>query len=327
MPDDVAEFNLLDEPFIPVLRRDGRATTVSLMGLFAEAAELDRITAELPTQSFSLVRLALAVAHRAFVSLTPAYDEDVRDVVDDLAERWPQAVEEQVRPYLETHRARFDLFDPELPFFQTAGLHTAKGDVSELGKIVADVPNGSPYLTARSARSLRRIPAAEAALWLIHTQAYDPSGIKTGVVGHPRAKGGKVYPEGTGWTGQLGGVHLLGASVRDTLLLNLWAARPAADRMDVDLPPWERPAQTLASAPDFAYRPVGPVDLYTWQPRRIRLVRAPGTTDVTGVLLTYGDKFTVQERQNLIGLEPMSTWRYSKPQTAKFGRTIHMTRK
>lgn len=325
-------FNLLDEPWILVVTADGVPKEVSLTELFTRARELRMLGGDVPTQSFALLRLCLAVLHRALVDFTPTKPEAVPDAIEKLADRWDQHVAERVTQYLERHRERFFLFHPDVPFMQTPGLHTAKGEVSELAKIVVDVPNGSPYLTMRSARDLRSIGAAEAARWLVHTHAYDPSGIKTGVVGHPRFKGGRVYPEGVAWAGQLGGLHLLGDSVVTTLLLNLWAVLPESDEARAtDLPSWERSPVTIGDLTRTGKevvpaRPVGPIDLYTWQPRCVLL---HGDRDgVTGVVLTYADRFLVQERQNILQKsEPMTLWRYSKPQTQKYKQPIQMPRK
>jgi CRISPR system Cascade subunit CasA len=324
---DRPSFNVLDEPFIPVLTTQGNTGTVSMIDFLTDAENIVRINGDLPTQSFSLMRLALAVLHRAFADRTPTSHDDISEVVDDLAAQWSTTACAQAVAYLERHRERFDLFHPTTPFYQVPGMRTARDEVTDLGRIVADVPVGNPFLTLRSRRNLRRVPAAEAARWLIHAQAYDPSGIKTGIVGHPRVKGGKVYPEGTAWAGQLGGTYLLGRTLLSTLLLNLWASRPDPELLDRDLPPWERPPQSVESAPDLAHRPYGPVDLYTWQPRRILLFHEPHGTDVTGVLLTYGDRFIIQERQHLIDIEPMTGWRYSKPQTTKYKRPTYMARR
>jgi CRISPR system Cascade subunit CasA len=325
-------YDLLAERWVLVLTADGVAREVSLADVLLDAGSLRAIGGDVPTQSFAMLRLCLAVLHRALVDLTPTSPEDVPKAVEALDAHWADAVVPRVRAYLNRHRDRFDLFDPTAPFLQTPGMRTASGEFSSLAKIVVDVPNGAPYLAMRSARDLRRISAAESARWLVHAQAYDPSGIKTGVVGHPRAKGGKVYPEGVAWTGQLGGLHLVGDSVRTTLLLNLWARLPESDEaLAADLPAWERPplrVEELAPAVDRLdpARPSGPVDLYTWQSRCL-LLRGD-QTGVTGVLVSNADRFLLQERQDVARThEPMSLWRFSKPQTAKYKRDIQMTRK
>ncbi|MGC0141576.1 type I-E CRISPR-associated protein Cse1/CasA [Pseudactinotalea sp. Z1732] len=324
-------FNLLDEPWVPVLDRAGIVRELSLTETIGQARSVRTIGGDVSTQSFVLLRLCLAVLHRALAKFTPTSADDVPRAVEALVANWDNRVLPEVQAYLDRHRERFDLFHPTEPFFQTPGLRTAKGDYSDLSKIVVDVPNGAPYLTMRSARSLRSISAAEAARWLVHAQAYDTSGIKTGVVGHPRAKGGKVYPEGVAWTGQLGGIHLRGENLMHTLMLHLWAALPEDDEaLASDLPPWERPVPRVEGLPARVdalgpSRPAGPVDLFTWQPRQILLREDRG--GVTGVLITYADRFLLQQRQDLIRREPLTLWRYSKPQTAKYKQRIQMTRK
>lgn len=319
---DSRGFDLVTCPWISVLREDGSADDVSLADLFGQAGQLRAISGDLPTQDVAILRLSLAILQRALDEFAPASVSDVAAQVDWLRAHWDDEVVPEVTSYLDRFRDRFDLFHPTRPFFQIAGMHTAKGEVTDLARIIADMPVGSPYLTMRSNAVANSLTAAEAARWLVHAQAYDPAGIKTGVVGHPRARAGKVYPEGVAWTGQLGLVHLLGDTLRDTLLANLWAVLLDDDARGRDLPPWEREVQGLEMAPDLARRPAGPVDLYTWQPRRALLFGGPDA--VTGVLLTYGDQFIVQERQGVIATEPMSLWRHSKPQTAKYKRPIQM---
>ncbi|WP_207782521.1 type I-E CRISPR-associated protein Cse1/CasA [Phytoactinopolyspora limicola] len=309
------DFNLLDEPWIVVLTPHGDEKQVSILELFEKAPDLVTIGGEVPTQSFAITRLLLAFLHRAI------------DGPDD-AEQWAELWEADALPmdrinrYADEVRHRFGLFDAVAPFFQVPGLRTAKGEVSGLEKIVADVPNGAPFFTTRSAASLERIDVAEAARWLVHTHAYDASGIKSGAVGDPNVKGGKGYPIGTGWSGQIGGVLPEGRNLHETLLLNL-IARDAENYVRIngehDAPPWERDVDGPRWEED---RPLtGAIDLYTWQTRRVRL--AGDRHGVTGVLLANGDKILPQNRHVH---EPHTAWRYSEPQTKKYGRDVYMPR-
>ncbi|MFB9639149.1 type I-E CRISPR-associated protein Cse1/CasA [Streptomyces spiralis] len=284
-----------------MLRVDGSQDELSLREVFEQAHDLRRIVGDLPTQEFALVRLLLAVAHDAL---------DGPQDIDAWAELW--ADEDCFAPvgaYLEEHRGRFDLLDAEAPFFQTAGLRTAKDEVFSLNRIVADVPNGEPFFTARMP-TVERLTFAEAARWVVHTHAYDTSGIKTGVQGDKRAKGGKVYPLGVGWAGNLGGVFVEGRTLRETLLLNLVAADTSNLAIDeADAPAWRREP----CGPGGAERaPTGVRDLYTWQTRRLRLHF--DDSGVHGVVLGYGDPLIPRNRQHR---EPMTAWRRSKPQEAK----------
>src|SRR5690606_36414242 len=202
-----------------------------------------------------------------------------------------------------------------------ADLRSAKNETSGLEKLIIDVPNGAPFFTTRIGSGLNRISFPEAARWLVHVHAFDPSGIKTGAVGDPRVKGGRGYPIGVGWAGLLGGVSAIGATLTETWQLNLIAPT----LVDIssgpdDYPPWERPQLTeKVEVGGTRPEPAGMVDLYTWQSRRVRLVA--DTDGVTGVVLAQGDPMSPQNRH---GTEPMTSWRYSDPQTKKLGRDVYM---
>ncbi|SEN80392.1 type I-E CRISPR-associated protein Cse1/CasA [Nonomuraea pusilla] len=314
MPSDSAppSFDLTRQPWLPVQRQDGSQDELSLLEVFRQAGELRRLVGDVPTQEFALVRLLLAILHDAV---------DGPADLDEWQDLWEGGLPvDRITSYLERHRDRFDLLHPEQPFFQAASLRTATGEVSSLDRLVADVPNGVPFFTMR-ARGVSRLGFAEAARWVVHAHAYDTSGIKTGVVGDSRVKGGKIYPQGVAWAGTLGGVLIEGENLRQTLLLNLIAFDTDNLRIapDQDLPAWRRPpAQPGAADPlQMAGRPAGLRDLYTWQSRRVRLFfDAEG---VNGVILTYGD---VLEPRNRHRSEPMTTWRRSQAQEKKHGLAL-----
>lgn len=305
-----AGFSLIDQPWIPVLDADGQRRDVSLLGLFAEAGDLRMIACELPTQSFAILRLALAILHRT--TNGPPDEAAWRTLWRD--HRLPVT---DIADYLEEFRDRFDLLHPKHPFYQVADLRAAKDNTYGLERLIADVPNGIPFLTTRAGPGMESITPAEAARWLVHCQAYDPSGIKTGAVGDPRVKGGRGYPIGVGSVGALGGVHLEGATLLETLLLNLV---PSESRWRVDderdLPVWEREPQTAAEEDDSSRGPFGVLSLYTWQSRRIRLF---GDAErITGAMIANGDQLDWQDRHQL---EPMSVFGRSGPREQKLKKT------
>ncbi|MFJ8195194.1 type I-E CRISPR-associated protein Cse1/CasA [Streptomyces sp. NPDC096094] len=298
-------FDLTSRPWIDVLRCDGSQDELSLRQVFAQADDLRCVVGELATQELSLVRLLLAVAHDAL---------DGPGDIEEWAELWedPDCFA-PVQAYLEQQREGFDLLHPVTPFLQTAGLRTAKDEVFSLNRIVADVPAGEPFFSARMP-DVERLSFAEAARWVVHVHAYDTSGIKTGMVGDDRVKGGKVYPLGTGWAGGLGGVFVEGGTLRETLLLNLVAAdTEELDFSADDRPAWRRepcgPGSNGRSA-------TGLRDLYTWQSRRVLLHH--DTDGVDGVVLGYGDPLA---SRNMHRSEPMTAWRRSPAQEKKLGRS------
>ncbi|MEJ3745568.1 type I-E CRISPR-associated protein Cse1/CasA [Actinomycetes bacterium KLBMP 9797] len=304
------EFSLVDEAWIPVLDARGQRRDVSLLGLFEQAGDARMIACELPTQTVAILRLALAILHRttsgprgeaAWQALWRDRGLPIADIAD----------------YLGVFRDRFDLLHPKRPFYQVADLRAAKENTYGLERLIADVPNGMPFLTARAGPGMDSITPAEAARWLVHCQAYDTSGIKSGAVGDPRVKGGRGYPIGASSLGWLGGVYTEGATLLETLLLNLVPIAPGWQLADErDLPVWEREPQTAAEEPDSTRGPYGLLSLYTWQSRRIRLFG--DAAGITGAMISNGDRFDWQDRHLL---EPMSVWGRSGPREREQKRT------
>lgn len=298
------DFNLWDEPWIEVIALDGTAHELSILDTFRQAPQLRRVVGELPTQGFATLRVLLAILGCA---VDGPYD---KKEWRGLAGSPPPM--DRIEAYREKYHDRFYLFHPETPFFQVAGLHTAKGEFSGLEKLIAEVPAGHPYFTTRVGPGVERLGPAEAARWVIHAQAFDCSGIKSGAVDDPRVKGGKGYPIGTGWAGRLGGVYVEGDDLWQTLLLNTIPLDVPEQSNPLDRPAWEATPSGPTEAEDVAKRPYGPWDLFTWQSRRILL--AGDTTGVTGVVLANGDKLAPPYRHEV---EPMTAWRRSVPQQKK----------
>lgn len=307
-------FNLIDRPWILAQRHDGGTDTISLTRLFECAPEYARLTGDLPTQVLPILRLALAIVHQAVDG--PVDGEDWKELWD--AKRLPA---KEIGDYLADYRFRFDLLHPETPFYQVADLSTKKAE-SGLSAFIADVPTGTPKYATRAAEGLERIDLAEAARWLVHCHSFDLSGIKGAANGDPRAKGGKSYPIGPGSLGRLGGVYAEGDNLAETLLLNLIPAEfireLGAEIGELDIPVWERDPHTAepeARQPEHV--PKGPLDLYTWQSRRLRLIidrgddGEDGDATVTGALICQGDKLELRDQ---FLNEPMTAWRRSENQ-------------
>lgn len=319
------EYNLLDEPWIPVRLLDGTIADVGLLELLRRTTEIADLACELPTQSIAIQRLVLAIAYRV------APPRDARD----WARQWDEgAPTEQMIEYLERWRDRFYLFGGRFPFMQVADLRTAKDAVSGLEKLIADVPNGEQFFTTRHGRALACIPPSEAARWLVHVQAYDPSGIRSGAVGDSQVKGGKGYPIGPSWCGHLGLVWLKGKDLDETLVLNLVPADAAQLRGVESSTEWGACSWEVSEAesavrgdyslldPSGTPRDISIPRLLTWHSRRIRLVG--DSSGVTGVILAQGDKLAPQQMHRY---EPQSLWRYSTPQSKKFKQDVYMPRK
>lgn len=337
-----ASFNLMDRAWIPVTLTNGGHRDLSIREVLEMADDIMAIDGDIPLQRFTLTRLLLAIMYGAFNRRFT--DGQGRERTLD-ASLWLFLLKEGAQgrfarkvldDYCGRFQDRFDLFDPVNPFYQVAGLHTAKKDVSGLEKLILDAPSGDPFFTTRIGEGLKSLDAAEAARWLVTAQAFDPSGIKSGAVGDPRVKNGKGYPIGTAWCGNLGGFLVEGSTLWQTLMLNfvgkaVLSGPYSAVSWNDDKPIWERPQRDEKTADDFD-QPAdvvggtmffhGPVTLLTWQSRRIRLAHDGET--VTGVVIANGDRL---KPQNAYCFEMLSGWRLSDPQSKKLHRIVYMPRK
>ncbi|WIK64367.1 type I-E CRISPR-associated protein Cse1/CasA [Gleimia hominis] len=305
-------FNLVDEPWIPVRMRDGTNKILSLRDTFANSGQITRIQGDSPTQNYAVLRVLLAIIWRAHLT-----DPDFTQVLSDRDEYtgwWFDNLEDPqwlnsspINDYLDRWHERFELIHSPKPFMQVNDLQTTSGKTLGIARIIPKAEKDQ--FTMRDGQKREALSLPEAARWLIALQAYDYSGIKPGAVGDPRVKGGKGYPIGTGWTGTTGGVVLHGRCLAQTFILNLPVNLMADDKRELDLPPWERTPDT--SAPRDVQRPLGPVDILTWQVRRVRLVVE--NNEVVRVLVTNGDRVETANEFN----DPMTAYRWSKNKSKK----------
>ncbi|MEV0680108.1 type I-E CRISPR-associated protein Cse1/CasA [Actinosynnema sp. NPDC050436] len=270
-------FDLLTEQWIPVLDLDGNADEVGLEQVFLRADRLLRIVGETPPMTAALYRVVQALLHRAY---GPADGAAWGALWEGTA--FP---EEPLVKYLKDKRSRFDLFDPQWPFFQCAAL--AKLTPSTPYKLVAHraVGNKVTLFDHTTAQDQVTMSPAQAARWLVTNQAYDPGGMKTPF---PKDKSSQKAPCNT-----MGVVLLEGATLKETLLLNAPTYMPELERGTKagDRPVWE--ADDVPEG-DPKPRPAhGWTDLLTWPSRRILLHHREedGRRVVDGVVLTPGDRY------------------------------------
>lgn len=315
MTGEEKRYSLLTEPWIACIGSQAEPCLVSIRDIFAGSAAVRAVQGESAAQDYAVLRLLLAIFWRAHQRDVTVAAGDVFD----MGEWFNQQVDvvdagradDVVLRYLDEYADRFDLLHPKTPFMQVADLQTQKRSYSEIRRIVPEAE--ADYFTMRTGRGRESLSLPEAARWLVYTQAYDYSGIKSGAVGDPRVKGGRGYPIGTGWSGMTGGTVIVGGDLRRTLLLN---TTDSALLNPEDRPVWERDADTAEERRN-PY-PAGPSDLATWQSRRIRL-HVDGDR-AHGVLVSNGDKIP-DAGANVFG-DPMTPYRYSKNKS-KRDRTVH----
>ena len=328
---DKPHFNLITDPWILAIYQDDTCREVSIEAVFRDAEEIREISGDSPQQVEPILRLLLAILYRQ-LSQEGAKTEDT--LLDWWEETWENGHFDldRIFSYLESVRDRFDLFDEDHPFYQLAGLEYTKKDpngkehTDGVDELVADVPKSDKFLfSLRSKDRIDGLSFAEAGRWLIFQQAYATAGIKTPVKGNTHVKSGKVYPPkravGTGMLGAEGGMFLEGATLFQTLMLNLVlfdnarGGRPIVGCRE-DMPSWEEGEVS----PDYRIpspgEPHGPIQCYTWQSRRMRLVPNDEGDRVIGVISCYGDIPVVLDKG---GSEPMTAWRPSPAQQKNLG--------
>ena len=303
-------FNLLTEPWIPVIYADGSVAEVGIKDVFADAHDIQELACDLPTVNVAIFRTLLAILRRSV-------DEDMAEDSDYWAELWENDTlpMEAITDYLDSVSDRFDLLDPKKPFLQTPGLRNAKGVWNGLGQIIADSPKEDALFVQSDPNT--ELSYAKAAQWLIHTQNFDYSGIKSGAVGDSRVKGGKGYPIGIGWLGWLGCTIIKGKNLKETLLLNYVSPQFFECEPGSDLPVWEEAPLTSAIRKNAHVN--GQIGLCTWPQRRILLHNNGSAIDK--VLVCNGDPIDYLSQYDN---ETMTPWRYSDPQSKKAKRHIYM---
>ncbi|WP_432144258.1 type I-E CRISPR-associated protein Cse1/CasA [Streptomyces sp. bgisy084] len=304
------QFNLVDDDWLPVVFTDGSTGEVSLRAVLLRATEVRSLALDNPSQTPPVIRLLLAIVHRAMNGPTGE---------KHWSAWWEAGAFDAatICTYLDQHRSRFGLFDAQAPFMQVGGLQALNGKTKTAALLVPHVASGNnvPLFSAERDARPDALTPAQAARWLLHAHAWDTAAIKTGAVGDDQAKAGKTMGNPVGSLGQLGVVMPMGPTLWHSLMCNLLPTTGAAVGEE-DLPVWERPPLTAQWAERM---PKGRLELFTWPARRIRLIPEPdadqpGGVVVRQVLVCGGDRISLNTGQELRGWmrsEPHSAWKRS----------------
>ena len=251
------KFNLIEEKWIPV-RDDGRVREVSLRDALVHAHEYERIEDSSPLVEVALLRVLLAVLHRAFQG--PASELELRRIF--AAGRFPEG---QIDAYLDRFYDRFWLVHDKAPFWQVSDL--SEDDPLPWTKLLPEHASGNNPTLFSHAYDDAPPPAsyAEAARALAAHQIYNPGGLlqRLGVrstVAAPLAKAAAFVATGE--------------NLFDTLVFSLGVYTSEHDR-----PIWEEEplhSRDIAAAKDGKPRTRWPLTgrtrIYTWPSRGVRLL-------------------------------------------------------
>tara|TARA_R110002072_G_scaffold302354_1_gene484883 strand:- start:61570 stop:63231 length:1662 start_codon:yes stop_codon:yes gene_type:complete len=311
-------FNLIDEPWIPCVTSTGERQLLGLESTLVRAHEMWEIYDDSPLVTVTLHRLLLAVLHHLLQG-----PENMAAWSKLWCEGTGRFDAEQVHAYLhDEHRhRRFDLFDPEWPFYQCSQLPFATAEVEKdtiyaksVAKLAAELAAGNNDTLFDYSIDIRPMPitAATAARLVVACQGFSMGGTVT--YEQKKDKSADASPLVKGAVAIIRGDNLF-----QTLLLNLHAydgkaGQPFRFKPKADLPAWERREHTKPRDRKLN----GYLDLLTWQSRRIRLkpdVDEDGTITVATAVVMKGEQFLDGFHRH--SHETMVAFTHNKAATAK----------
>ncbi|HEY6873900.1 MAG TPA: type I-E CRISPR-associated protein Cse1/CasA [Geobacteraceae bacterium] len=278
-------YNLIDEPWIGCTGRDGSLRTVGLRELLLSAHELREIESHNPLTIAALLRVLLALVHRAVAG--PKTASEWKSLYSDR--RFPET---SIAPYLQKVHDRFDLFSELCPFYQCAGLTNLDANKNPMPVSVAVMMlerasgNNKTIFDHTTDDTPLALSPAEAARALITTQMFALGGL------NKKTTNWFDYQQSYLNASLVSGIFiaLAGESLFETLMLNLLL--PEYHQIpinDGDRPIWERDER----GSDKARTPSGYLDFLTCQCRHIRLVpeRQGDKVTVSRLHIAQGEVF------------------------------------
>lgn len=342
----MGRYNLLDEKWITVLRKDsGKTENVSLLTLFEHAGENRALAGEMEVQNFAILRVLLAVLTTVFTRVDAtgeayewlqldnsdkliveeAVDEDyVDDYTDALEDTWKSIWKSHCFPavvcqYLKAWHDRFYLLDDKYPFFQVT-----KKDLTY--RFLSGERNSALEAKNFSGKKINRMISESD-----HKEA-----IFTPVVGEGKnsmteaelarwlitmhgyvGTADKVkFPkennkkDSKGWLYDMGGIYMEGDDIFETLWLNTMLYHTEDDvryTISPQSPSWEDEPITRLDA-ILAGKPITNLAyLYTaWS----RAVYIPVDWTMEKDVSVGAVKITEIDRENGF-IEPMTLWNYN----------------
>ncbi len=253
------DFNLLDEPWLPVRLQDGRVCDLGLLELFERAGEISALAETSPPSLIAQYRLLLAITHRALSQAQGRWTDADRV-------RWYQQglPADAIREYLQQWRERFWLFHPQQPFMQVAALAEAeetRDKQKPWTQISLASANGNAPVVFDHSCDLtpRSISAADSLRTLLGFLQFTPGGLVKTIRDSDKA----------GALANTAAVMPLGASLAQSLCL---ALHPPTQVDHEDLPCWELEPPSISQLRDNPLLATGPNDRYSRQSRAVLLL-------------------------------------------------------
>ncbi|MCD0160381.1 type I-E CRISPR-associated protein Cse1/CasA [Deinococcus sp. 6YEL10] len=295
-------FNLLHEPWIPVRPVNGDPVReVGLRELLLHARTYSRIDDPSPLVTVALLRLTLALLHRALRG-----PKNLEQAAEWYTHGFPA---ETLEAYFQTWEGHFDLFHPEKPFWQQKS--DKKKPEQYHWSLLSPELNGSNttpvFGTKKRAEAVAGKSAVETTVrtWLgstsparvarllIQNQSFALGGRVTGA--SDSQQGGPVMSKAL--------FVATGPNLHETLCLNLLPY--PADMAEVDRAVWEWQAEGEDRTVGAGV-PLGYADRYTWLSRSILATPEPTTPDALHTLGYGAGVARVEDTNQGRSLEPMA---------------------
>ena len=240
-------WNVLHEPWIPVVATGGERRELGLLDALAQAHELADITDASPLVRFGIHRLLAAFLLDA---LQPETLDDLGDRLE--AGRFDRA---ELERYADSCGPCFDLFDADRPFLQSSANVTAGESPSPVSVLAQHLPSGSNPAHFHHGVEAQIALCPAACLRLLTTMA--PFMTAGGAGNSPSING--IPP----WYVQIADGCLFGS-----LLLSI-CVLPSPQVASRGLPSWRSPEPVCKKQ---ARAPTSELECLTWRPRLVRLL-------------------------------------------------------
>jgi CRISPR system Cascade subunit CasA len=215
------KFNLIEEPWIPVIKAGKIPTSINLKECLLKAHEISDIYHNSPLVIVGVYRLLLAIIHRLYAPKSSTEWNSIWST--------KQFDESAVETYLQKWHNRFNLIDSQYPFYQVAE-HPAGDEIISINKIVIHRSAGNNAVFQDHSNDHRYDPLSlsEATLNLIAYQVFSPGGGKSKTINLQHSP--LTSPIST---------LLIGNNLFETFLLNT-LINPQIKSSKDDKPYWEQ---------------------------------------------------------------------------------------
>jgi CRISPR system Cascade subunit CasA len=265
-------FDLIQQPWIPVMTHDFQVQEVSLIELFETWETVREIQADNPPTTLALYRLLLAILHRTYEG--PQNEDHWEEIFEDNGEK--------AIAYLQRQGDRFDLLHPEYPFMQDPILPLDKA----VPVYAIHTMSTSHVFSHEHEWSGYSITLPQGARLLVRLQGVDITSLRAFYVGQSSGNRSAVNTP----TINAANVLIQGSTLKHTLLFNLVRYDPEASYPSEvtgdDWPAWET---SYAGQPKKTV-PKGYISYLTFPWRRLRLFVEDNA--ISQIAITMGDSLT-----------------------------------